>query len=82
MTENSKKCLEWIKDNYGISFDFVDVNGKNIVDLVLEWHNKMLIKQYKIDNNEQNTATNSIHLLLIITIILLSVLCVPLFLYF
>ena len=41
-----------------------------------------MIQQYKIDNNEQNRATNSIHLLLIITIILLSVLCVPLFLYF
>ena len=45
MTENSKKCLGWIKDNYGISFGLVDVNGKNIVDLVLEWHNKMLAEQ-------------------------------------
>ena len=40
MTENSKACLAWIKEKHGVNFGLIDINGKNIVDLVLEWHNQ------------------------------------------
>ena len=42
MTDEAKKCLAWIQDEYNINFGLVEVHGKNIVDLVLEWHNKCL----------------------------------------
>ena len=42
MTDEATKCFVWIQDKYNINIGLVEVNGKNIVDLVLEWYNKVL----------------------------------------
>ena len=60
MTDEAKKCLAWIQDEYNIKFGLVEVNGKNIVDLVLEWHNKILQEQKKEEkrNEQPNTQVD------------------------
>ena len=57
MTDEAKKCLSWIRDEYNINFGLVEVNGKNIVDLVLEWHNKALEEKQEA-KGKQNEDPN------------------------
>lgn len=55
MTDEAKKCFAWIQDEYNINFELVEVNGKNIVDLVLEWHNKALKEKQEAGENKIKT---------------------------
>ena len=54
MTNEAKRCLSSIRDEYGINFGLVEIGGKNIVDLTLEWCNKNLKEQSNHEEEQEN----------------------------
>ena len=37
MTKKAQECLDWIRKEYGINYEVAEINGHNLIDLVIDW---------------------------------------------